>query len=165
MQGRQSFDCGVESLDNYIAQQATQYEKRNIARVFVVLEPNTSNIVGYYSINATSFPQNTLPEKFAKNLISEIPAVLLGRLAVHKNHQKKGLGIHLMMNVFERICVINNDVATQSLIVDAINESAAEYYKEKFKFLPLIGNGLRLFLPFSEIRKTIQESNIELEKL
>ena len=31
MQGRQTFNCGVESLNKFIAQHATQSEKRNIA--------------------------------------------------------------------------------------------------------------------------------------
>ena len=47
LSGRNVFNCGVESLDNYIAQHATQNEKRNVARVFVALDSNSNNIVGY----------------------------------------------------------------------------------------------------------------------
>ena len=159
MQGRQTFNCGVESLNRFIAQHATQSEKRDLARVFVALDQDTCNIVGYYSLNATSIIQDSFPENIAKKLIREVPAVLLGRLAVHESHQKKGLGKHLMMNAFERVCEVNDGMATQSLIVDAINESVADYYIKRYNFNKLRENGLRLFLPFSEIRKTIQESN------
>ena len=126
MQGRKTFDCGVESLDNFIANLATQQESRDISRVFVVLDSNSSNIIGYYSLNATSFQLDSLPEPYSKNIrVFDVPAVLLGRLAVDKNHQNKGLGVHLMMNAFERVYKVNDDMATQSMIIDAIDESAA----------------------------------------
>ena len=105
--------------------------------------------------------QDSFPENIAKKLIREVPAVLLGRLAVHKSHQKTGLGKHLMMNAFERICEVNNGMATQSIIVDAIDESAAEYYISKYNFCQLRKNGLRLFLPFSDIHRILPESNME----
>ena len=161
MLGRDTFDCGIESLNQYIAKYATQNEKRNVARVFVALNPNSSNIVGYYSLNATSIPQVTLPEKHAKGLFRDVPAVLLGRLAVDKSHQKKGLGLHLMMNAFERICEVNNDIATQSLVVDAIDESAAEYYRVKFNFQQLIKSNQRLFLPLTSIQEMVNKVKMD----
>ena len=70
----------------------------------------------------------------------------MGRLAVDKNHQSKGLGVHLMMHAFKNTCMANDILATQSMIVDAIDESLIPFY-HKFNFRRLDENQLRLFLP------------------
>ena len=65
-----------------------------------------------------------------------------------------------MMDAFERICAVKNDMATQSLVVDAINESVAEYYSMKFDFQQLKKGNLRLFLPLTSIREMIERVKI-----
>ena len=91
---RKSFDCGEQSLNQYLRQHANQNIKRRINKVFVASRPETpQQLVGYYSLSAFSLDVNDLPEKSRKGLPRyPVPAVLLGRFAVAESHQGKGFG-------------------------------------------------------------------------
>jgi len=79
---RADFDCGVESLNRYLRQQATQDIRRNVATVCVAADG--AEIAGYYSLANTGISPGILPDSLQKRMprYQMIPAVLLGRLAV-----------------------------------------------------------------------------------
>ena len=92
---RKSFNCGEQSLNQYLHQHANQVIKRRINKVFVASRPETpQQVVGYYSLSAFSLDVNDLPE----NRVRGYPGirfplfVLLGRFAVAEFHQGKGFG-------------------------------------------------------------------------
>ena len=91
---RKSFNCGGQSLNQYLRQHASQDSKRHINKVFVASRPETPRqVVGYYSLSSFSLDVNDLPEKLRKGLSRyPVPAVLLGRFAVAEFHQGKGFG-------------------------------------------------------------------------
>jgi hypothetical protein len=74
---RSSFTCGVEPLDRYLQQQATQDIRRRIASCFVMVEKATGAVAGYHTISATSLLLTDLPEAQAKRLPRHplVPAV------------------------------------------------------------------------------------------
>jgi hypothetical protein len=53
---RSHFNSGVEVLDTYLRNSAGQDLKRNVASVFVVVEPESGEICGYYTLSAGSIP-------------------------------------------------------------------------------------------------------------
>lgn len=89
---RKGFDCGVEALNRYLKQVAGQDQKRNLSKVYVFAEGES--IVGYYSLSAHSVSRENLPKGIKLGGYQDIPFLLLGRLAVDKNYQGQGLGIH-----------------------------------------------------------------------
>ena len=125
---RTAFSCGAPELDRYIRRFASQDVKRDIARVFVALDRESGAVVGYYGLSAASFQRDTLPAASARRLpYYPVPAVLLGRLAVDETRQKRGLGAYLLMDAFNRICLANQVLATQAVIVDARDDTAASF--------------------------------------
>jgi GNAT superfamily N-acetyltransferase len=48
--------------------------------------------VGYYAVASGAIAQAIVPGKFRSNMADPIPAVVLARLAVDRNHQGRGLG-------------------------------------------------------------------------
>ena len=165
MLGRKTFSCGVQSLDDYIKFNASQHEGQDLTRIFVALDENTHEIIGFYSLSALSVNPDSLDNSFTKGIrFSEIPAVLLGRLAVDNKYQSQGLGLRLMMHAFRNICNANEILATRLMVVDAIDESIVQFY-EKFGFSRVEVDDLRLFLPFSQIRKIVQGIDMEKENL
>ncbi len=154
---RAAFSCGAPELDRYIRDFASQDVKRDVARVFVALDRNSSAVAGYYSLSAASFQRDTLPEDTAKRLPHyPVPAVLLGRLAINETHKKRGLGAYLLMDALNRICLASEVLAMQALIVDARDEAAAAFY-QKYGFRRFVDNERRLFLPIATIRKLVAE--------
>jgi hypothetical protein len=59
---RASFSCGVEPLDRYFRQQASQDVRRRIASCFVLTEAATGVIAGYYTLTAASIVTSQLPD-------------------------------------------------------------------------------------------------------
>ena len=78
-----------------------------------------------------------LPEEIANKLkYKTIPAALLGRLAVDTNYHGMGYGKILLADAVKRI--MRNDVAICTLLVDAKDDKAVEYYRQYgFKSLPV----------------------------
>ncbi len=147
---RSAFNCGIESLDRYLKQQARQDIKRRISRVFVVCSPIDNTVVlGYYTLSTLAIDLSILPEKIVKKLPRHpIPAALIGRLAVDVSAQGKGIGKMLLANAIKRTLAVSNEIAIYAMVVDAINEEAASFYK-RYGFSILACDGNRLFLPLN----------------
>ena len=53
-----SFDCGVPSLNDYLAKFATQHRRRGISQTYVLVDPKTSSaVLGYYTLSAAQMLQ------------------------------------------------------------------------------------------------------------
>jgi GNAT superfamily N-acetyltransferase len=149
---RKSFDCGELSLNQYLHQYASQDIKRRINKVFVASPPETpQQIIGYYSLSAGSLDANDLPDDLSRRLPRyQVPVVLLGRLAIDKSHQGQGLGAILLVDALQRIAQATQVLAVYAIVVDALNNRAAEFYQQ-FGFISLPSQPLKLFLPMNSI--------------
>lgn len=152
---RSAFSCGAPDLDHYIRALATQDLRRDLSRIFVALALGNQTVAGYYSLSATSFAKDTLPEAQARKLPHyPVPAALLGRLAVDEQWRGRDLGRHLLLDAIDRVHWASAALAVQALVVDARDEQAAAFYA-RFGFLRFQNNQRRLFLPLATIRRLI----------
>ena len=149
---RKAFDCGEQPLNEYLHQYASQDIKRRVSRVFIAALPNAPRqVAGYYSLSAGSLDATNLPEDYRRRLPRyPVPVVLLGRLAVAESHQGKGLGSILLADALQRVAQASQVMAVYAVIVDALNNRAAEFYRQ-FGFIPLPSQPLRLFLPLDSV--------------
>jgi ribosomal protein S18 acetylase RimI-like enzyme len=148
-QDRTSFASGVEPLDEYLRRQAGQDMRRRLAACFV-LSRSDGFVAGYYTLSATSIRLSNLPASLARKLprYPSVPATLLGRLAVHREHQGHGFGQFMLMDAFRRS--LASEIATFAFVVDAKNDDARSFY-ERYGFRPLASDEDRLFIPMAEI--------------
>ena len=100
---RASFVCGTAEFDAYLHLQAGQDLRRKVAAPFVMLD-QTGAIVGYYTLSACGIRLTELPPEVAKKLpkYPQVPATLLGRLAISREHQGQKLGRLLLMDALRR---------------------------------------------------------------
>lgn len=149
---RKVFTSGIEPLDRYFRIQADQDVRRRVAACFVLVSDDDPAPVGYYTLAATSVALVDLPDKLAKRLprYPNIPATLMGRLAVDARHHGRGFGELLLFDAFRR--TLCSDIASYAFVVDAKDETVARFYN-RYQFLPLTQGGRRLFLPLTEIAK------------
>ncbi len=152
---RAAFGCGEPSLDNYLKRQASQDAKRDLAACYVLCKPGESHIIGYYTLSATSITLTALPDDQLKKVgrYPLVPAVLLGRLAVDQNYRKQGWGEYLLLDALHR--ALRTGVGVKFVIVDALNEQAAQFY-ERFEFRRL-KNPSSLFISVSTIREVFPD--------
>lgn len=151
---RSEFSCGKDSLDRYIRQQASQDARNRIARVFIVRETDSLEIMGYYTLSSYAIKLAELERSFAKRLprYSLLPATLLGRLAVDTRHRGKRLGEFLLTSAFHTVFQHSLQIASLALVVDALDEEAVRFYR-KYRFDFCQESPDKLYLPL----KTIQE--------
>ena len=148
---RTAFSCGVEALDRYLRQQASQDARKHVTATFVLVESGKPTILGFYTLSATSVRLSDLPEATARKLPKYplVPAILLGRLAVDENQRGKRYGEILLMDALER-CLSTKEIGWTAVIVDAKDEKAVAFY-EHYHFIRFSPHSNRLFLQ----RKTI----------
>ncbi len=149
-----AFSCGNVALDRYLREQASQDVRKRVATVFVLTEARGNIVIGYYSLAACSVDLGEWPEALKKKLprYPVVPVTLLGRLALDKRHQGKGLGEYLLMDALWRCSTAAKEIASLAIIVDAIDNRARRFYEHYgFRAFPKQPN--RLFLHM----QTIQE--------
>jgi GNAT superfamily N-acetyltransferase len=153
---RTAFDCGHPLLTDWLRQQASQYEKRDLARVYVAVEEGQSLVLGYYALSAHRVSYEDLPDEQVKGLPPQldVPVVLLGRLAVDQTVQGRGLGSLLLLDALRRVTHISQQLGCRAVEVDAIDDAARGFYL-KFGFTSLRDDPHHLFLPMSLIRKLV----------
>lgn len=144
---RNAFSSGVEALDLYLREFAFQDMKRRVAGCFIMLD-EANEIVGFYTLAATSVPLNLLPASVTRKLplYPVIPAMLIGRLAVAAKRQGQGVGRALIADA-----VIRTDrfrIGSYALIVDAKDERAAAFYAAN-GFARIPDEARRMFLPMA----------------
>jgi len=149
---RSLFRCGEEILDRYLQTQATQDIRRRMANCFVAIEVATGRIAAYYTLSATSIPIADLPPEETKRLprYPTLPAIRIGRLAVDRTFQGRGLGGALLADAAHRS--MQSDVAAFTLLVDAKNDEAVAFYQHH-GFRALASQPRMLFLPLDTARK------------
>ena len=150
---RETFSCGEPALDSYLQRQVSQDVRRRVAQVFVAIHDSPERIAGYYSLSAASFERGQLPQSLAKRLPHyPVPAAILGRLAVDRALQGKGLGELLLIDVARRVQRASSAVAIYAISVDAKDDRAQAFY-ERYGFQAFAEMPRRLFLPLRTIEK------------
>src|SRR3989442_1420447 len=100
---RSSFSCGKPSLDKFIRELATQYERRDMGRTFVAAQPSERTVLGYYTLAAGAVAFENLPAQVSHKLPKHpVPVIHLGRLAVDEQARGQGLGKFLLVDALNR---------------------------------------------------------------
>jgi ribosomal protein S18 acetylase RimI-like enzyme len=148
---RQNFACGNDTLDRYLLTQAGQDMRRRISNCFVAT-PDSAVIAAYYTLAAASVPVLELPDSEKKRLprYPVVPAALIGRLAVDRRFQGRGLGGALLFDAIMR--AMKAEPAIFALIVDAKNDSAAAFYAH-YGFRAFASRPTSMFLPLATAAK------------
>jgi GNAT superfamily N-acetyltransferase len=152
---RAVFSCGIESLDVYFQRQAGQDARKRVAAPFVLLDRSSDIVAGYYTLSKAGINLVDLPTEITKKLpkYPVVPATLLGRLAVDKKYQGKGLGEILLMDALQRS--LQNEIASMAVVVDAKDDNGRSFY-EHYQFIRFPDYANRLFLPMTTIAKMFE---------
>jgi GNAT superfamily N-acetyltransferase len=149
---REGFGCGKPSLDDFLHTLVSQYEKRGLGRTYVALQEKDQRVMGYYTLASGAIEALSLPQNQAKKLPRHtVPVVLLARLAVDQSVHGRGLGGFLLRDALTRSLDLSDKLGIHAVVVDALDAGAKRFY-ERFGFMPLTDDELRLFLPLRTIR-------------
>jgi hypothetical protein len=133
-----TFNCEINSdLSDFIHSTALDFEKRQIARTFVLINGNAKEVVGYFTISMKSLSTNGMSKTSIKKIdgISNnracIHSFLIGQLGISDAYAKYKLGTLLLDDAFSKIEMAHDLVAGRYILVDAINhEKVLKFYTE-----------------------------------
>ena len=146
---RNSFDCGVSALNDYVKKYALQNQKKHAARTYVATRGN--RIVGYYSLAYGSVSLEAAPQSVKAGLARHpIPVILLARLAVDSTEQGSGLGTALLKDALLRTIQAAEIAGLRAMLVHAKDDSAKRFY-QKFGFAESPIDAYHLFLRLADI--------------
>ncbi len=156
---RAAFSCGVEELDRYLKQQASQDAGNRVAAPFVLRAADSPRIMGYYTLSAATIELGELPSDVARRLprYPLLPAVLIGRLAVDREFAGQSWGKVLLVDALRRSVAQSRQIAAMAVVVDAKDVAARGFY-ERYGFQQLLEHQNRLFLPMKTIEQLFSVS-------
>ncbi|OGT07150.1 MAG: hypothetical protein A2103_02415 [Gammaproteobacteria bacterium GWF2_41_13] len=147
---RQKFSCGVESLNRYLQQQASQDIKRYLSTTFVLTQQKSAEVIGYYTLSSLAIDAGEFSENIVRRLPKYplFPAILIGRLAIDERFHGNRLGELLIVDALRRSVKSSQEVAAMVVLVEAKNEKAARFYR-RYGFIPFVHHECKLFLPIA----------------
>ncbi|MBI2942434.1 MAG: GNAT family N-acetyltransferase [Chloroflexi bacterium] len=156
---RAAFSCGVEPLDRYLREQASQDRRRDIAIPYVLLDTQEALVVGYYTLSTTSILSKALPADLARKLprYGTLPAFLIGRLAVDRRYQGQGFGRRLLLDALFRCCDLSRWVGSMAVVVEAKDEAARAFY-ERYGFARFTDDEYRLFIAMRTLARMVHQT-------
>lgn len=150
---KSKFTCGYGLLDNYIRRQAKQDVNRDLSACFVLVDENDI-VKGYYTLSANSIKREEFSDELVKKLppsYSELPTILLGRLAIDESIKGNGYGEKILLDALNRSLTISESMGSIAVVVDPIDEKAQNFYSQYgFILLPTSG---KMFLPMKTIKE------------
>ncbi|MGB9671199.1 MAG: GNAT family N-acetyltransferase, partial [Halothiobacillaceae bacterium] len=129
-----AFDCGENALNQFLQRYALVNQKANSAQTYVCCQDDM--VVGFYSLAVGSVDPEAAPSRVMKGLARHpVPIMILARLAVDKEHQRKGLGRALLKDALLRTAQAADIVGIRCLLVHA-KDDAARQWCESWEFEP-----------------------------
>jgi GNAT superfamily N-acetyltransferase len=120
------FDSGVPSLDDWLKRRAAKNQTNGSSRTYVVCEGDA--VIGYYCLAAGAIGHAEAPSSMKRNRPDPVPVLVLGRLAIHKDHHLKGIGTALLNDAIRRTILAADIAGVTALLVHAISEPARRFY-------------------------------------
>ncbi len=152
----EDFDCGTESLSNYLKRQALADQAAGKSRTYVILRE--TRVVGFFSVAAGSVEPDEATERTIKGQGHQaVPAILLGRLAVDIAEQGQGLGEALLMDAMRKSVVAAETIGARVILVHAIDERARGFYL-KYGFEQSPTHELHLMILMKDARATLEST-------
>ena len=148
----ETFDSGIAALDGWLKRRARHNEAEGASRTFVVC--NGQRVVGYYSLAAGAVLRSAATPKVRRNMPDPAPVVLLGRLAIDRAWQKKGLGADLLRDAVLRTLTAAELIGVRAILVHAVSEAAKVFYeKHGFRASPV--EPMTLMITIEEAQKML----------
>lgn len=149
---RSSFECGNEELDRYLKTLARQHHELGFAKTYVAVEAGQSGVLGYITVSMGTVVLQNMDEAVAVRLPKHpMPVLRVARLATGKGYAGRGIGSMLLSHAASLALAAADSIGVYALELVASDEEAHAYYLRR-GFLPLKGDGMRLYTPLATIR-------------
>lgn len=148
-----AFDCGQAALNQFLQRYALVNQKANSAQTYVCCQGDV--VVGFYSLVVGSVDPQVAPSRVMKGLARHpVPVMILARLAVDKEHQRKSLGQALLKDALLRTAQAADIAGIRRLLAHAKDDMARRWY-ETWEFEPSPTDSYHLFLMLKDLKNLL----------
>lgn len=144
----EGFSSGVQPLDDWLIRRAWNNQVSGASRTYVVAAAGA--MVGYYCLASGALALREAPGGIRRNMPDPVPMAILGRLAVDRTWQGRGLGVALLRDAVERTGTASRILGLRGLLVHALSEQAAAFYAHH-GFVASPTNPLTLVLSLKQV--------------
>jgi GNAT superfamily N-acetyltransferase len=149
-----AFDSGVLDLDEWLRRRAAGNEATGASRTYVVRA--AGRVVGYYALAAGGVAQATATGRVRRNMPDPVPVMVLGRLAVDRNYQGRGIAKGLLRDAILRTLQVARMAGIRALLVHAISPEAKRFY-EHCGFLASSVDPMTLMITVADAERALGE--------
>ena len=147
------FSCGKPALDQWLKTRALSNQQKGFTAVLVVHQ--AGRVVGYYGLAPTAVTPSALPRAIRTGQPPDpVPCLLLGQLATDLAWAGKGIGTGLVKHALERCVVAAELVGGRALMVSAIDDDAAAFWRRR-GFLPSKDDPFLLYRAIGDIAASL----------
>lgn len=156
------FDCGEPALDDWLKRYALGAQASGSARVFVTTLEDGETVVGYYALAAAQVAPEEATARALKGQprARPVPAILLARLAVDREHQSAGVGRSLLQDVLLRCVDAADAIGARVLLVHAKHDAAKTWYIQ-YGFEESPTDPLHLMMLMKDVRAFLGRHGIQ----
>jgi GNAT superfamily N-acetyltransferase len=150
------FDSGKTALNDWLRNYALNNQSKGFSRVMVIKE--NAKVIGFYGLAPTAVPPSLLSRKVRTGRPPDpVPCILFGQLAIDKNHAGKGIGSALLRHALERCVAAAETIGGRAVIVRAIDDEAAAFWKS-CGFTPSLLDASSMFFSIDEIEDWLKRT-------
>jgi GNAT superfamily N-acetyltransferase len=146
------FDSGVPELDDWLRRRARANQAGGASRTFVVCEGN--RVVAYYALASGAVRTPEAPGRLKRNMPDPIPVAVLGRLAIDRTYQGRGIGRALVRDAGLRLLNAAEILGIRGVLVHAISDDARAFY-EAVGFLPSPSDPMMLMIGLKDLSNAL----------
>jgi GNAT superfamily N-acetyltransferase len=150
---RSGFSSGAGELDEWLAKYAWQNQVANSAITYVITDGE--RVVGYYAIAMSAYDRGLAPERLAKGMPTQIPCILIARLAIDKQYQGDGWGADLLRDALLRSFGLSESIGAAAVLVHCRDEAARDFYMRNGDFLQSPVEELHLMVPMKALKRYV----------
>lgn len=144
------FDCGNAALNQFLQRYALTSQKANSAQTYACCV--NGKVVGFYSLAVGSVNPASGQARHP------VPVMILARLAVDQDHQRRGLGQALLKDALLRTAQAADIAGIRALLVHAKDEAARNWYTT-WEFEPSPSDPYHLFLLLKDLNTLLGTTN------
>jgi len=137
------FQSGNDNLDQWLRRRARANQVSGASRTYVVAV--NDRVVGYYCLSSGALDLADAPGPIRRNMPDPVPMAILGRLAIDRDWQGKGLGMALLQDAVLRTGQAAAIMGIRGVLVHAISGEAKAFY-ERYGFAASPTNPMTLVL-------------------
>jgi GNAT superfamily N-acetyltransferase len=150
----EGFDCGKAALNDWLLRHARQAQGSGSARTFVVAEDD--RVAGYFSLTVGQVDTLEAPDRIRKGMGQyPVPVVILARLAVARQDQRRGIGIGMLQDAIRRTLLIAEQAGIRAMLTHPIDAEATRFYT-RFGFIASPLQEQQLLLLLKDARRWVR---------